>query len=375
MKHALEEGGPLGLLRRWLRRALTIPAYSLLALAYWASLPAGLLLAAVLDLAGLARRRPLTRPFSWGLTRTYLLLGLYLSCEVAGMAASLVLWLARVITRAPRERFLDWNFRLQCWWAGTLARGGARLFRIRFQIEGEEHIEHGPLLLLLRHSSLADTILAAYLVSSRTGLVLRYVLKRELLWDPCLDIVGNRLVNWFVERQGERSEEEIEAVGRLVLGLGPKEGVLLYPEGTRFSPEKRESRLARLASSGPPWQLERAKRLRHTLAPRLGGVLALLRRNAESGTGADVVFGAHAGFESAATLEQLTRGELYRRTVRVHFWRVPFEQIPTAPEAQAMWLYDQWQRVDELVAQNAERAPATVAAPAHALSEVAEVDP
>ena len=37
-------------------------------------------------------------------------------------------------------------------------------------------------------------------VSRRYHLRLRYVLKRELLWDPCLDIVGQRVPNIFVDR-------------------------------------------------------------------------------------------------------------------------------------------------------------------------------
>ena len=71
------------------------------------------------------------------------------------------------------------------------------------------------MLLFPRHVSVADTLLPAVFVSSRNGILLRHVLKRELLWDPCLDIVGNRLPNCFVRRDSRDSAREIRAVAAL----------------------------------------------------------------------------------------------------------------------------------------------------------------
>ena len=41
-----------------------------------------------------------------------------------------------------------------------------------------------PVIQLVRHASTADTILCAGVIANRRRLRLRYVLKRELLWDP-----------------------------------------------------------------------------------------------------------------------------------------------------------------------------------------------
>ena len=60
------------------------------------------------------------------------------------------------------------------------------------------------------------------------GVRLRYVLKKELLFDPCLDIVGNRLPNYFVDRGGQDSERARRGVAELVRDLGPDEGALIY---------------------------------------------------------------------------------------------------------------------------------------------------
>ncbi|MDC0708578.1 hypothetical protein POL68_08865 [Stigmatella sp. ncwal1] len=62
---------------------------------------------------------------------------------------------------------------------------------------------------------------------------LKYVLKRELLWDPCLDVVGRRLPNVFVERSGDRGKAEIEAVATLVARCAHRPDYRDPPEARR----------------------------------------------------------------------------------------------------------------------------------------------
>ena len=109
-------------------------------------------------------------------------------------------------------RFLDANFQLQCWWANALKRAAETLFSLRFTVEGAEALDGPPAIMLPRHASIADTIIPIvfYAIPHRTRL--RYVLKRELLLDPCLDIVGNRLPNCFVARTGEDAHDDVERI-------------------------------------------------------------------------------------------------------------------------------------------------------------------
>jgi 1-acyl-sn-glycerol-3-phosphate acyltransferase len=213
---------------------------------------------------------------------------------------------------------------------------------MRVEVEEAPDLGHGPIILFSRHASVGDTLLPAVFVSSRYGIVLRYVLKRELLWDPCLDIVGNRLRNCFVQRGSGESERDIALVQQLMEDLGPQDGVLIYPEGTRFTPAKRQRILERLAQKGDADLLAKAEALQHLLPPRLGGTLALLERN----VGADAVFCAHIGFDGAGSFRDLLNGSLVNRLVRVCFWRVPYNEIPRTAAAQAAWLYEQWARID-----------------------------
>ena len=145
----------------------------------------------------------------------------------------------------------------------------------------------------------------AVLVSSRRGVRLRYVIKRELLWDPCLDIVGNRSAQLLraAARLAATAPSEIAAVRRLADDLGPGEGIFV---------DRRARDFRRSASAGP-WiafrrqgdaeLVARAEQLRNVLPPRLGGTLTLL----DVENGADVVFCVHFGFDGVRSFQRPSR--------------------------------------------------------------------
>lgn len=326
-------------LRTFSRRALTLPLYFALFLLALSTLPLTLATGAVVDVF---RRTP------WGMTRSVLFFTWYLTCEVVGIVASFALWCTmRLAGTAGERRYLDRHFALQCWWARALWRGASLIFRMRFEIEGDDDVGPGPMLVFVRHASIGDTVLPAVFLSSRHGLRLRYVLKRELLWDPCLDIVGNRLPNYFVRRGGADTAREVAAVCRLAEGIGRQEGVLIYPEGTRFTEEKLASIVQRLEQAGDPALAGWARQLRHVLPPRLGGPLGLL----ESQPDADVVFCAHVGFDGVTRFSEFLDGSLVGLTVHVAFWRIPAARVPRSREARVAWLFQHWKRIDDWIAE------------------------
>jgi 1-acyl-sn-glycerol-3-phosphate acyltransferase len=327
----------------WRRRVLTIPGVCLAFLLCLLTLPIWLPIAFCIDLASKFRRATL---------RCGIFLGIYLGCEIAGTIASLLFWLADVFgPRGPasRERSFERHFALQRWWAGTLLHAAIRIFRFEIRVEGHDLLDR-PMILMLRHTSIADTLLANEFVSQPHRIHLRHIIKRELLFDPCLDIVGHRLPNYFIDRESDDPAEELAGVTDLLDGLRATEGVLIYPEGTRFTKEKRERLIERFEMRGKRKLADRARSLLHTLPPRLGGSLALLQAN----PGLDVVFCAHSGFESAARPSDLLRGSLVRKTIAVRFWRVACAEIPLDPEDRDLWLYDQWRRIDRWVGEQIE---------------------
>jgi 1-acyl-sn-glycerol-3-phosphate acyltransferase len=318
------------------RRLITVPGYAIGWTLWLAAAPLWLPLAMLVDLA---------RPSRGVALRSAAAITVYLSCEIMGIVASGALWAWKRILPVDAERWTDIHFRLEAWWGTTLFRTAVRLFGLRLEVESDADLGRGPYLLLLRHASTVDTLIASALVSDPHGLRLRYVLKQELLWDPCLDIVGHRLPNVFVDRFSDESTQEIRRVQALARDLGPRDGILIYPEGTRFSETKRRRILERFNQKGDAKMLDYARSLEFVLPPRLGGTLGLL----EAAPEADVVVCAHTGFEGAASLAELWKGALVNQVIRVQFRRIPRDEIPTERDARIAWIREEWQRVGDWV--------------------------
>jgi len=326
------EEGPAA---RWGRRALTVPLYLGIGFAGPLLLPPLLVLALVID--GIRRSRQLVA------VRCVLALVLYFTCEAIGIVASAVVWIVSgVWAGASRTRYVSWNLALQSLWARALFGGATRLFSMKTRVTGSDTVCRGPLFLFTRHASTLDTLLPTVFAGHRPTLRLRHVMKRQLLWDPCLDIVGQRTRNAFIRRGLGDREKELAALRRLAADLGERDGVLLFPEGTRFSPGKQARVLARLSEGGHAARAATASALRHVLPPRPGGALALLQARPD----VDVVFLAHTGFEGTADLNAIWSGQLIGRTIRLHFWRVRSNDIPRDDEARLAWLDEQWSRLD-----------------------------
>ncbi len=326
---------------RWGRRAVTFGVVALGFVLYLAALPPLLVVAAALDLASGARDLPRVRLAVFG--------AWYLVCQAYGLLGAAALWLVHRGGRRGRERWLAANFALQRRWARLVLGGVERLYGVHVETKGEPG--PGPVLVFVRHASLVDVMLPAVLLGADRRMRLRYVLKRELLWDPCLDVVGQRLPNAFVRRGSGEAEREIESVRRLSEGLGPEEGVLIFPEGTRYTPARRERALARIAASGDTKRLERARALSNVLPPRSRGPLELMERC----PGMDVLLMEHVGLEGLARLGDFLEGSLVGRRIEVRFRRIPAGEIPDGNGARLDWLDARWAELDAWVDAHAAR--------------------
>ncbi len=93
--------------------------------------------------------------------------------------------------------------------------------------------------------------------------------KRELLWDPYLDLAGHRLATAFVRRESREHDVDVAVVEALARDLGPHDAVVIFPEGTRFTAAKRARILAMLAERDEA-AFAHALRLKNLLPPRSG---------------------------------------------------------------------------------------------------------
>jgi 1-acyl-sn-glycerol-3-phosphate acyltransferase len=317
------------------RRLRTIPPLVLGLMLVTALFPVLLILALVVDVV---RRLAVGVPPT--AARLTAFLWVYLAAEVVGLAAMAAAW-AICLGGRRRAALRRMTLRLQQQWAGALFGAVRAIFRLRLEVVGHDVVAPGPLIVLIRHASIVDNLLPAILVTGPHAIFLRYVLKRELLADPCLDVAGRRLPNYFV-RRGTGEAVERDRVRSLAHGLACDEGVLIYPEGTRFTRDRRARAIARISERDPALAA-RAERLRHLLPPRFGGVNALL----EGAPDADVLLIAHHGFDGLRSVSEIWRGGLVRLLVQVRVTRVPRSAVPAASPARVSWLYDLWQDIDD----------------------------
>jgi 1-acyl-sn-glycerol-3-phosphate acyltransferase len=326
---------------KWGRRSITLPAVWVGAVVAAALSIVALPLALVFDLLRGRPKLPTARVYVFGLT--------YLAWELLATGYAGVLWVASGFGLLLRTRqFQRLHQRFQVLWAASHIRTMRSVLGLRLEVDGAEHLAPGPVVLFSRHASMVDTLIPIHLAASH-GLACRYVLKNELLWDPALDVVGHRFPNYFVDRSGGSSREVVEEVGKLAAGTRDDEAFVIFPEGSRFTPAKRERAIEKLSESSPD-VAERARKLTRTMPPRTGGPIAALERAPKN---ADVVFLAHTGLEGLAGPKDMWKAVPFRHPVRVGVWRVARSEVPDGPDAQLAWLYERWTEVDTWVGDHA----------------------
>lgn len=322
------------------RRLVSITGLVVAAVALTALIPIWLPVVVLVDAVRLRFRFPIARLLVFGLGWAWL--------ETTGIVAAAGLWLTGRRTDGAR------HYALQRWWAANLMAWLRVTTGIRVETRGVDALRPGPAVLLCRHASLADSLVSAWVVTSAVGMRPRYVLKRELLADPCLDVVGNRLPNHFLDREASDSAAELDALRTLSSAMATDELAVIFPEGTRASAAKRTRALERIRERDP----DRAARLgclQHLLPPRPAGTEALLAGCA----GADVILAWHVGFDGLDTFGGILR-HLARTPRPVVFAarRVPRADVPDG-ELFTEWLDERWLELDAEVGELLAAHPAT----------------
>ena len=312
------------------RRLVTIPGLFVAAVLLTVLIPVWLPLSLATDLALRRFRFPLARLLAFAVCWVWL--------EVAGVTWAFVLWSAGL------GRHAGLHYSLQRWWASNVLAALGFTCGIRIETADVEVFSPGPTVLLVRHASLADSLVSAYVITKLARLHPHYVLKRELEFDPCLDVVGHRIPNYFLDRQARDSGPELRALERLGAGLGIRDVGVIFPEGTRVNDRKRAAALAKIAERDPA-RSAKLRTLGYLLPPRSAGASAILR----AAPTADVVLAWHVGFEGLDTFAGVLAA-IRRKCEPVRFvaLRVSRALVPDV-DAFADWLDDQWLRMDDEV--------------------------
>jgi 1-acyl-sn-glycerol-3-phosphate acyltransferase len=282
--------------------------------------------------------------------RAFLFVANYFLFQFIGLGMLLHHWLRYrwSFGHAPGA-FVDSMHQVQRHWADLLWRSSVSILKLRVVVENGYEFGKRRILFATRHVSIGDTFLPLHLVLIPYDQKLGFVMKKELEWDPCIDVAVSRFPHIFITRKSDGRDTEISQVGDLI--NHPKlDGVVIFPEGTRFTPKKREQILQSLEASGRDELLEWTRSHERVLPPRPGGFLRLLERNQD----ADVVFCAHHGFENARTFADILNGAISNSTIHVKMWAVPYDEIPTSNEERLNWIMDQWSAVDQYISEQAE---------------------
>lgn len=318
---------PRGRVEKLRRRSISLTGLAVATITITLTVPIWLPVALVVDAARLRFRFPVARLLTFAVCWCWI--------ESGGVLRAFALWLR------GRAGDRDAHYRLMAWWAGALMRAMSRTTGMRPTIEHLDVLVPGNAVVLSRHASLGDSLLSGWAFATEAQIHPRYVLKKELLFDPCLDVVGLRVPNHFLDREATDGSAELAALEDLAAGIGPGVVGVIFAEGTRSNDAKRQRALEKIAERDPE-RAERMRPLRRLLPPRTAGSMALLAGAPD----ADVILVWHTGFDGldsfGGMVRRLGRGLPPARFVAE---RVPRSEVPSGASF-GRWLDDQWLRMD-----------------------------
>ena len=311
----------------WVRRPVTGLGVFLIAIVLTVTLPLWAVVTMTVDAVRGRWIFPISRLIGFATCWAWL--------ETSGLVVALFLYFT------GRGRSVSAHYALQTWWCRSLIQALGFTVGLQITVEGAEHVGTGPFIALGRHASLADSIMSSWVIASHVGLRPRFVLKKELKMDPCLDILGHRLPNYFVDRESSDIAGELQGIEQMAAGLGVKDCAVIFPEGSRASAKKRVRALERLRERSPQ-RAETLAGLKYLIPPKPAGANALLSAVPE----ANVLTMWHSGFDGLDTfsgiLSHLGRA---KANVHVRVEQISRSSIPSG-EAFVSWLDAKWVEMD-----------------------------
>ena len=329
-----------------IRRLLLVPLVVVIACALAALTPAVALLTAAFNL--ISRRTRPERPRRSRLLRVTWLGLAWSAGETAALTVSLCLWLVSGFGgRLDTEPYQARNYAVIKWFLDLIYRAAGRACGLSVTVTGPPEAGPAgdrPLIVLSRHAGPGDSLLLIHYLLSVCERRPRVVMKATLQLDPSMDILANRVPNAFLHRAGSHHVDQIR---RLAVSLDGGSALAIFPEGGNWTPHRWRRAIDRLRRGGRPDLAERAAAMPNVLPPHASGALAAI----EACPAADVIFVAHTGLDRLVSVRDVWRGLRADMEIRARWWRVPAASVPRAipREAQLIWLYDWWQRIDEWI--------------------------
>ncbi|GAA1062135.1 1-acyl-sn-glycerol-3-phosphate acyltransferase [Agromyces bracchium] len=340
---------------KWVRRGILAPLVIALALVVVALLPAWLAIAVIVSIFVEPRLRT---------PRLLVMVAVYLLWDAAAIVALFALWVASGFGwRIHSHGFQRAHYRFVARMLEFLFWNVHWVLRLDIDVRVPEgfHDDDEPRVIASRHAGPGDSFILIHAVLNWFDRSPRIVLKDTMQWDPAVDVVLNRLPNRFIapppvagtaggrrraRRGGAPSGSTALAltdrISELASDMGPRDALVIFPEGGNFTPERRARAIARLRAAGLAAAAERAARLMNVMAPRPAGLFAAL----DAAPHADVFLVAHTGLDRIRTVGDVWRALPTDKTITMQVWNVPRTDIPDDHDARTDWLMGEWERID-----------------------------
>ncbi|RSZ65560.1 1-acyl-sn-glycerol-3-phosphate acyltransferase [Corynebacterium hylobatis] len=339
---------------RWIRRLTVAPAVAIAAVLLVWTLPLLLLL------VGLTARLPRVGR----LPRALWLLVFVLVWEAVALVVLFGTWIASGFGWATHTRPIrNLHYRLIGRFLEVLFRQVRWALRLKIHVTDSNPIAAAdgvPLIVASRHAGPGDSFILVHLLLNQFHRNPRIVMKDMLQWDPVLDVIAHRLPtvvltptpfqSGLVHAHGTKPAERIAVMAE---DMGKGDALLVFPEGGKFTPGRKESRIRQLIEDDYGELAQRASRMRHVLAPRPGGIFAAVSASPETG----VLFVAHTGLDQLLTVKQLWRALSEENTIVLKTWYVHPSEIPGPLPQRMDWLFDWWEQIDGWIENSRNHSP------------------
>lgn len=213
-----------------------------------------------------------------------------------------------------------------------------RLVGIDLAIDSPALRRGEPALVLSRHAGVGDSLLMVYVITHHLRRVPQVVLKRELLWDPAMDLALGRLDAYFLRGNGVTPDQRAAELGAFADRIEPPDATLLFPEGRNWTPHRHREEVAAAVEKGDDERVAWLLRNPRVLSPRATGA----RRILAACPGIQVVIAGHQGLEDLMSVRAIWQELPLNRLLRIEL-----RSVEPPPDAQVeRWLHDEWERLD-----------------------------
>ena len=238
-----------------------------------------------------------------------------------------------------RHAFRRLNREFADFWWGMCVTVSRRINKLDLVISGDEIPPRENAIVLCNHQQMPDITLLLVLARDKERLGdMKWFVKDQLKYMPAIGWGMVFLDCLFVKRDWTADMETIrQTFGRIMRDKVPL-WLMIFPEGTRFSPKKLESSRSFAEKAGVTVP-------RHTLIPRTKGFVASVKGLQGH---VDAVYDVTIGYEQGIpTLWQYIKGLVPRAHMHLH--RVAAPQLPSGDDELSDWMMARFQRKDELL--------------------------